>query len=52
LFASAEELNATTESGSENDDPLLELLRSGQALEQLEFLGDLHRQRNSADVNQ
>jgi len=52
LRASPEELNATTESGSENDDPLLELLRSGETLEQVDFLEDLHRQRNSADVSQ
>jgi len=52
LTASAEERNATTEAGSENDDPLLELLRSGNTLEQTQFLEDLHRQRNSADVSQ
>ena len=38
--------------GAENDDPLLELLRSGDALEQTQFLEDLHRQRNSAEVSQ
>jgi CheY-like chemotaxis protein len=52
LVASAEELNAATESGSENDDPLLELLRSGNALQQTQFLEDLHRQRNSSEVSQ
>jgi hypothetical protein len=52
LVASAEELNTITEAGSENDDPLLELLRSGNILEQTQFLEDLHRQRNSADVSQ
>ncbi len=52
LVAKAEELDAASADGSENDDPLLELLRSGDVLEQTEFLGDLHRQRNSADVSQ
>ncbi len=52
LVASAEELNATTEPGTEGDDPLLELLRRGSALEQMQFLEDLHSQRNSAEVNQ
>ena len=52
LLASAEELNAQTESGSENEDALLELLRTGDALEQVQFLQDLHRQRNSVDVSQ
>jgi hypothetical protein len=52
LLASAEELNAQTEPGSENEDALLELLRTGDALEQVQFLEDLHRQRNSADVSQ
>jgi len=52
LVASTEELNATTEAGSENDDPLLELLRSGNTLEQTQFLDDMHRQRHSADVSQ
>jgi DNA-binding response OmpR family regulator len=52
LVASTGELNPTSETGSENDDPLLELLRSGDVLEQTQFLEDLHRQRNSADVSQ
>jgi DNA-binding response OmpR family regulator len=51
LTASAEELKQSS-SGTESDDPLLELLRTGQALEQSQFLDDLHRQRNSADVSQ
>ena len=52
LLASAEELHAKTEPGSENEDALLELLRTGDALEQVQFLEDLHRQRNSADISQ
>lgn len=52
LVASAEELSATKEIASENDDPLLELLRRGSALEQTQFLEDLHSQRNSTEVSQ
>jgi DNA-binding response OmpR family regulator len=51
LQASAEELNPTA-AESETDDPLLELLRTGDSLEQVQFLEDLHRQRTSADVSQ
>ncbi len=52
LLASAEELHPKAEAVSESDDALLELLRTGDALEQAQFLEDLHRQRNSADVSQ
>ncbi len=52
LLASAEELNPRAEAGAESDDALLDLLRTGDALEQEQFLEDLHRQRNSADVSQ
>ena len=52
LVASAEELSATKELASENDDPLLELLRRGSPLEQTQFLEDLHSQRNSTEVSQ
>jgi CheY-like chemotaxis protein len=52
LVASAEELSATKEIASENDDPLLELLRRGSPLEQTQFLEDLHSQRNSTEVSQ
>jgi hypothetical protein len=34
------------------EDPLLELLRGGNSLEEEEFLSELHRQRNPASVNQ
>jgi len=50
LIGSSEELNPATD--VETDDPLLELLRTGDALEQSQFLEDLHRQRNSADLTQ
>lgn len=46
LIGSTEELNPTAD--VETDDPLLELLRTGDALEQSQFLADLHRQRTSA----
>jgi hypothetical protein len=52
LVASAEELNATTEPSAESEDPLLDLLRRGSVLEQLQFLEDLHSQRNSTEVSQ
>ena len=45
-------MNASTEGAAESDDPLLELLRRGSTLEEIEFLDDLHSQRNSAEVNQ
>jgi CheY-like chemotaxis protein len=51
LVANPEELSPKTETGAELDDPLLELLRTGEPLEQVEFLSQLHRQRNSADVS-
>jgi len=50
LIGSTEELNPTAD--VETDDPLLELLRTGDALDETQFLADLHRQRNSAGVSQ
>lgn len=50
LRASGEELNH--QPGSENDDPLLELLLAGDRLEEQDFLAQLHQQRNSAGVEQ
>ncbi|MBZ5547180.1 MAG: PilZ domain-containing protein [Acidobacteriia bacterium] len=52
LRASAEELNPVLSAGTDLDDPLLELLRSGDALDELDFLAQLHRQRGSAEVAQ
>lgn len=49
LIGSTEELNPTAD--VETDDALLELLRTGDALEQSQFLADLHRQRTSAAAN-
>jgi hypothetical protein len=37
---------------TDGEDPLLELLRSGSALEEEAFLAELHQQRTPASVNQ
>jgi hypothetical protein len=50
LRASAEELNHQLPADS--DDPLLELLRGGDRLNEEDFLGQLHQQRSSASVEQ
>jgi len=52
LHASAEELNPASGAGNDLDDPLLELLRKGDSLDEQDFLAQLHRQRSSADVAQ
>ena len=52
LRASEGELQHTTGPGNDLDDPLLELLRRGDTLEEQDFLGQLHGQRSSADVAQ
>lgn len=49
LKAKPEELNPAA--GSESEDPLLELLRTGTDLDQAQFLDDLHKQRHSAEVS-
>ncbi len=51
LMANAEELAHKPESSTEDEDPLLELLRTGDGLEQTDFLSELHKQRNSAEVS-
>ena len=50
LVASAADLSPS--SNAEADDPLLELLRTGNPLEEEAFLDELQRQRTPADVNQ
>jgi CheY-like chemotaxis protein len=50
LRASGEELNHPL--GADSEDPLLELLRSGDRLDEQDFLAQLHQQRNSASVEQ
>ncbi len=50
LRASSEELSHKP--GSEMEDPLLELLHTGDQLDEPDFLVQLHQQRNSANVEQ
>ena len=52
LVADAVDLNQTGSAATDADDPLLELLRTGNALDEEAFLTELHRQRNSVSVNQ
>jgi len=51
LMASPEELNRKPDAAADAEDPLLDLLRTGDSLEQTDFLSELHRQRNSAEVS-
>jgi len=52
LVAAATDLGAATPAESDTEDPLLELLRSGVALDEEDFLAELARQRTPADVGQ
>ena len=52
LRASEEELKHTSGADNDLDDPLVELLRRGDSLEERDFLGQLHAQRSSADMAQ
>jgi DNA-binding response OmpR family regulator len=52
LVANAVDLSQTGSAATDAEDPLLELLRTGNALEEEAFLAELHRQRNSVSVNQ
>ena len=52
LVASAVDLKQTTNAETDAEDPLLELLRTGSALEEEAFLAELHRQRTPASVSQ
>jgi len=52
LIAAEVDLKQTSTEGSEGEDPLLELLRTGNSLEEEDFLSELHRQRTPASVNQ
>jgi len=47
LVGDGEELTDKPKSSEDNEDPLLELLRTGGCLQQSDFLAELHRQRNS-----
>ena len=51
LVANAVDLTQTSSAESDAEDPLLELLRTGKALEEEAFLAELHRQRNPAAVS-
>jgi CheY-like chemotaxis protein len=52
LVASDADLRRVSPEGEQSDDPLLELLRSGQSLEEEAFLGALHKQRTPTTVSQ
>jgi CheY-like chemotaxis protein len=52
LVANTVDLSQTSGTGSDTDDPLLELLRSGNTLEEDEFLAELHRQRTAVGVSE
>ena len=52
LIAAEVDLKQTSTEGSEGEDPLLELLRAGNSLEEEDFLSELHHQRTPASVNQ
>jgi hypothetical protein len=52
LVANAVDLNQTNSPEADSEDPLLELLRTGEALDEEAFLAELHRQRTPADVSQ
>jgi CheY-like chemotaxis protein len=52
LVASAADLSRTSAPGGESEDALLNLLRTGHALDEKEFLEELHRQRNPESVAQ
>lgn len=51
LVANAVDLSQTGSAATDADDPLLELLRTGNALDEEAFLAELHRQRNPVSVN-
>jgi CheY-like chemotaxis protein len=51
LIANVIDLNQNG-NAAEADDPLLELLRSGNSLDEEAFLAELHRQRTPVDVSQ
>ena len=52
LVASEADLRQRSSEGDEAEDPLLELVRTGNALEQEEFISELRRQRTPAAVIQ
>jgi len=52
LVANSVDLNQPSDSESDVEDPLLELLRTGTNLEEEEFLAELHKQRTPSPVSQ
>ncbi len=52
LVANVVDLSPADSTATDADDPLLELLRTGNALEEEAFLEELRRQRNPESVNQ
>ncbi len=50
LIANAVDLSQSN-AGSDAEDPLLDLLRSGNSLDEEQFLAELHRQRTPANVS-
>ncbi|MGD0790194.1 MAG: PilZ domain-containing protein [Terriglobales bacterium] len=52
LVANVVDLSQTSSAATDAEDPLLELLRTGNALEEEAFLAELQRQRTPASVNQ
>jgi CheY-like chemotaxis protein len=52
LVANAVDLSSTSNAETGAEDPLLELLRTGNALEEEAFLAELHRQRTPVSVTE
>ena len=52
LLANQADLNQTSSAATDVDDPLLELLRTGNGLDEEAFLAELRRQRNPESVSQ
>ncbi|MGA2965074.1 MAG: PilZ domain-containing protein [Terriglobales bacterium] len=52
LIASVADLDQTTTAETDAEDPLLQLLRTGNELEEEAFLAELHRQRTPAAASQ
>jgi CheY-like chemotaxis protein len=52
LVANAVDLSQTSSGATDAEDPLLELLRNGNSLDEEAFLAELHRQRNPESVSQ
>lgn len=51
LVANAVDLSQTSSAAGDTEDPLLDLLRQGDSMDEEEFVAELHRQRNPAVVS-